>query len=282
MEKWRKCCYFCTSSGSRHFSWFQSKQPNASSFVEFFNGQNFRFDWRSWTKRYYLPKEKHSFHFWSQLVSCFCQIVLDHWENHQKFVVAIKWNPQGNLFATASYDHSVLIFGNNSSTKPKFDLLKTLHFNANPESIAFHPDSKSLLIAIRESNNLRVVNLENYEIEKFNMNSNLDDHVSFSALHLSFSKTGKYVLVSTDHHRILLYEMGCSSPLRIFYGATNDIYSQPRNCWHPSGKYVYSVRCHLWLLVDSFSAFLDFSRSQNLLLGCSRCQSGWEIVRTFL
>ena len=26
-----------------------------------------------------------------------------------------------------------------------------------------------------------------------------------------------------------------------FYGASNDEYSQPRHCWDPSGKYIYSV-----------------------------------------
>lgn len=75
------------------------------------------------------------------------------------------------------------------------------------------------------------------------MNAKGDDHVSFTALHMQFSPDGEYLLVNTDKDRLILYSMSSGSvPVRNFYGANNDIYSQPRCCWHLSGKYVYSVR----------------------------------------
>jgi len=73
------------------------------------------------------------------------------------------------------------------------------------------------------------------------MNSFGDNHVSFNAMFVSYSPDGKYLLVSTDRERLIMYRVGCSTPVRNFYGALNDTYSQPRHCWHPSGKYIYST-----------------------------------------
>ena len=42
------------------------------------------------------------------------------------------------------------------------------------------------------------------EVGRINMNARGDDHVSFSAAHLAL--TGKYLLVSTDGPRIIMYD----------------------------------------------------------------------------
>jgi hypothetical protein len=87
------------------------------------------------------------------------------------------------------------------------------------------------------------VDVKTLKETKFNMNATGDDHVSFSPLFISFNPVDDdYFLVSTDNDRLLMYKRGLSTPVRIFYGANNDAYSQPCNCWSNTGKYVYSVR----------------------------------------
>lgn len=73
------------------------------------------------------------------------------------------------------------------------------------------------------------------------MNARQDDHVSFSILHISFSEDEDYLLASTDRDRVIMYRYGQSTPVRNFYGASNDLFSQPRHAWHKSGHYVYST-----------------------------------------
>jgi hypothetical protein len=73
------------------------------------------------------------------------------------------------------------------------------------------------------------------------MNATLDDHVSFSAMSVAVGINNEYVLVATDRNRIIMYKEGISTPVRNFWGSVNDLYSQPVACFHPSGKYVYSV-----------------------------------------
>ena len=91
------------------------------------------------------------------------------------------------------------------------------------------------------------------------MNATLDEHVSFTALDVNFSPDGDYLLVSTDKSRMIMYRIESgSTPVRNFYGATNDGFSQPRNLWHPSGKYVYSVRA--FKIKEADYMCLDMSR----------------------
>jgi hypothetical protein len=97
------------------------------------------------------------------------------------------------------------------------------------------------------------------QITDINMNPNQDDWVSFTAMDLAISPDGTYLLVASgeremvalqtawwfsrccraDKSKLLLYKLGGSEQLRRFYGAENDMYSNPRCTWHPSGLYVY-------------------------------------------
>jgi hypothetical protein len=45
------------------------------------------------------------------------------------------------------------------------------------------------------------------ETGRANMNASGDDHVSFTASHLSLSPCGKYLLVSSDGARIIMYRV---------------------------------------------------------------------------
>ena len=58
-----------------------------------------------------------------------------------------------------------------------------------------------------------------------------------------------------------------------FYGASNDEYSQPRHCWDPSGKYVYSVSLGNYgrSLADVAYNFSSLQTSQD------KCIVVWEI-----
>ncbi len=165
-------------------------------------------------------------------------------------------------------------------------------------------DSKSLLVGVRDDNCLHCVDMNTFEQRPINMNANKDDHVSFTALQLTCTADGNYVLISTgiycicfahvntlslvlcsymiwcaDHDRLLLLHLASSQhvcaccsllffkfqinyfhQVRAFYGATNNVMSQPRHCFDISEKYVYSVLCSpaaycLFLKTDTFFNF---------------------------
>jgi COMPASS component SWD3 len=165
--------------------------------------------------------------------------VIQTFNDHKKYVVSVKWSPDGLSFATASHDHSVSFYRTANIDTP-FALLEQFHFNANPESIAFMKNG-TLVIGVRDDNYLYFVNPMTLAKEKFNMNAALDDHVSFTPMHISFGLDDEYFLVSTDKDRMIMYRVGSSTPVRNFWGAPNDGFSNPRNCWDPTGKYVYST-----------------------------------------
>ena len=88
-----------------------------------------------------------------------------------------------------------------------------------------------------------------------NMNERGDDHVSFNVLRLEISPSGKYILVSTDSHRLFVLGKSTKSEstvvLRNFYGHTADGMSTPRCVWSNDEKYVLSnaqkdCACYVW------------------------------------
>jgi len=171
------------------------------------------------------------------------QRVLQIFADHRKYVVCVRWNQDGKLFATASYDHFVSLYKLISSLEEEnpFVLVQQFPFSANVEAIVFS-GNETLVISVRGDNYLHSIDLTTMNKTKFNMNANHDDHVSFNAMDLSLSPLNNdYLLVSTDKNRMILYRMGNSTPVRNFWGAPNDTYSTPRNCFHRSGRYVYST-----------------------------------------
>jgi len=164
--------------------------------------------------------------------------VVQQFKQHNKYVVKAKWHPEGDMFATASYDKTVCIYKREGDS---FNLVKTLNFATNVEAISFSLDGSQLLIAAREDNNIYSINLDTFERTKYNMNANGDNHVSFSAMDITPTPDGKHYLVSTDKDRLILFKYGSSNHVRSYYGATNDMYSQPRHSISPSGQYVYST-----------------------------------------
>ncbi|CAG8527406.1 18916_t:CDS:2 [Dentiscutata erythropus] len=193
-------------------------------------------------------------------------------KDHNKSVVRAKFSPDGAMFFTASYDHTLNIYSLGSSSTPT-------------QSLCILPDSSYLIVGIRDSNYLHYVNLQNtkskpqyfhyFEITKHNMNANGDDWVSFTAMDIIASPNngGKYLLVATDDEngRIIMfktfnttnYDEGVTSSTLIQLANFYDIpspesspissspsipvatdfsrkFTNPRLLWHSSGKYFYA------------------------------------------
>eukprot|EP00795_Rhopilema_esculentum_P013939 gene13939-4894_t len=172
------------------------------------------------------------------------QIPLEHYKNHKKYVVRVKWSPSGRYFATASYDKSICIFRIKEEEASGFDLLKKLDHAGCVEAICFKKDTDVLIASVRDDNMLSIYDLakENInECDQLNMNAFGDDYVSFNAMDLNISPSGRYLLTSTDQQRIILFDINDGAQVANYYGVINDEYSQPRNCWHPSERYFYTT-----------------------------------------
>jgi WD40 repeat protein len=83
--------------------------------------------------------------------------VIQHSRDHSKYVVAVKWSPDGLLFATASHDHSVGLHKLNSETN-LFQLVDKIPFNTNAEAISFNK-SGVLCVGVRDDNYLHMLDL---------------------------------------------------------------------------------------------------------------------------
>ncbi|KJE94139.1 hypothetical protein CAOG_008825 [Capsaspora owczarzaki ATCC 30864] len=196
--------------------------------------------------------------------------VLQTFADHTKFVVRVQWSPNGEYFATASYDHHVGLYrrvqkvskpvedddDSDAEEEPapfKFERVGHFLFEGYAEALCFSPEGDELCMAARNDCFLHFVELTsgNYERSKMNMNALGDTHVSFTALDVSYSPFGKkYLLVCTDKNRLILYARETGEQLRHFYGTNNDEWSTPRHCWHPSGQYIFATsqdRCiYIW------------------------------------
>ncbi|KAL6058672.1 LisH domain-containing protein [Balamuthia mandrillaris] len=176
--------------------------------------------------------------------------VRQQFKEHSKYVVRVSWSPDGEHFATCSYDHSVAIYELEPEQRDSYVLKKRLNYPTNPEAIQFTPDGETLIVAVRDDNYLHYVNVHTFVDDPQNMNAQLDDHVSFSAMDLAISPDAKYILVATDKDRIIMFRLGSSQQLRNFYGNKNDGFSHPRVQWHPSGKYIYCTSQKSLLVYD--------------------------------
>eukprot|EP01091_Cochliopodium_minus_P017374 TRINITY_DN6792_c0_g1_i1.p1 TRINITY_DN6792_c0_g1~~TRINITY_DN6792_c0_g1_i1.p1 ORF type:complete len:384 (+),score=97.19 TRINITY_DN6792_c0_g1_i1:32-1183(+) len=162
---------------------------------------------------------------------------LQSFKDHNKYVVRCKWSDDGKYFATASYDKTVNLYG--VKENGEFELKHNYQFLNVIEAICFTVDSKQLVCGIRDDNHLYYLNLETQQRSKYNMNANGDNHVSFFAMDVVCSE--KYVLVTTNNDRTILFFLESEKQARNFYGQKNDIFSNPRSCWSLSEKYVYST-----------------------------------------
>jgi len=205
---------------------------------------------------------------------------------HQKYVVRLRWTPRG--LASASYDKTVALFRAEEGSAPQEARLreaKRWAFGAAVEALEVTGGGE-LVVAARDDNYLSYVDLAapGLPLRRVNMNANLDDHVSFTALDLRCSPSGAHLLVQTDKDRLIIMRTGTSLHVRNLYGASNDAFSQPRAVWHPSGKYIFGTsqdrRLYVWNVVSGevlytmaghaqFVRDLCFHPTEELLLTCS-------------
>lgn len=162
---------------------------------------------------------------------------------HTKYVIRVRWHPDGVHFATASYDQTASLCRavvDETTGEVRIERVQQYFFTANVEAVEFSPDGEHLLIAPRSDNYLSVATVADpTTVTRRNLNANKDDHVSFSVLDLAFSPDGQALLVQTDIQRIILLHYGTFAHLRNFYGAQNDQFSQPAAGWDPSSKFIF-------------------------------------------
>lgn len=164
-------------------------------------------------------------------------------QNHTKYVVQAQWAPSGKYFATASYDTTVCVYRETTDeAEEMYELLKTLTFKGAVESFAFQHHSDVFVVGVRNDYLLYCYTLESgspVKTREINMNALGDDFVSFTAMFCSFSPDDKYILLSTDKDRLILYGWNTGKQIANFYGGNSDTYGQPRHCWDQGGRYIY-------------------------------------------
>jgi COMPASS component SWD3 len=156
------------------------------------------------------------------------------WQSHSKFVIRVKWHPNGHIFATASHDATIIIWQLDDTHKNATEL-KRYEFKSNVEAIEFTKDGKKLIAAIRENAFLQYIDLDNWQIVLSNVNALGDDYVSFSVLELKLSPDGTALLASTDMSRAILFRQGTETQLQNFYGFDSDGFNQPRTTFDNQG-----------------------------------------------
>lgn len=159
------------------------------------------------------------------------------WTHHKKFVVHAKFAPDGSSFLSACYDHTLVLY--KAGPDPQsFSPLRTFEFDGNVEAACYSPDSKWVIVGVRDDNYLHYIDTATLEVIKFNMNANGDDIVSFTVMDLAVSPSGKHVLATTDHRsgRVILFKISSNTISRDYYGVPQDEFSTPKLCWHPSGR----------------------------------------------
>lgn len=149
--------------------------------------------------------------------------VLQDFGVHKKYVVRVKWSPCGKYFASSAYDKTCVLFGidgagelpkslESGEPAPAFKQLSTFHFRGCVESIVF--TDRELVIGSREDHMLHLVAIPSLERREINMNALGDTHISFTPMDLSVSPNGRYLLVSTDKDRLILYSLATGRVVR--------------------------------------------------------------------
>lgn len=213
---------------------------------------------------------------------------------HSKYVVRVCWAPDGEHFLSASWDGHVCVYTASPGRQHEagsgtccFQKLGALPFASAVQDVTFLPGSDRIVVALRGTNYLRIrkfPDLQDGE-ERVNMNQLGDDHISFTASHLSVSPNGKYLLVSTDGARILLLRISNWSHLSTqIYGLPLDNFHNPIALWHASGFYImasaaagqiYTFHVGSGKVVSKYKAheqnvrWIDYDPKRNLLLTCS-------------
>ena len=167
-----------------------------------------------------------------------------------RYVVAIKWNAQGTFLATASHDHTALLFSFNSKVEGKkewndiFTRVQRFCLESAVEDVVFvtrsNDKKESLVLAERSSVYLHIVDLISFDIKDMNVNERDDTHLSFSILSVVPSPDGSMFCLATDSDQLVVLDSNSGNQICSLVGHKCGQYAQPSVCWDPSGDYIYS------------------------------------------
>eukprot|EP01038_Epipyxis_sp_PR26KG_P006948 gene6948-9502_t len=164
--------------------------------------------------------------------------------DHSKYVISIKWNNDGTMLATASYDRTVHLYSRREDNS--LEKLRFLEFQTCPESIAFtspfinnNNEDNDLIIGLRDVSFLIYVNIHSFIQQEISLNeNNWDTHVSFTPLQLAVSPNSQYLLVSTDKDMIIIYKIKTNQRIRLLCGHICGQYSKPIAIWDPTSRFI--------------------------------------------
>jgi WD40 repeat protein len=151
--------------------------------------------------------------------------------SHSKYAHRVCVNDK--FVVSASHDHTVCIWDLQTEK-----LQKQLKLSATCEGLCFVGESK-LLVSVRESNLLRLVDLdalcEDTELVLLNLNVFGDNHVSFSVLDVAVFK--HLLAVVSDRDRVFVYWLAESSCRLVatLTGLSTDSLSSARCAFSPCG-----------------------------------------------
>lgn len=179
-----------------------------------------------------------------------------HLKDHAKYVVGVKWSPDGTLLATVSHDKSVNLYrvATTDAAVQAVEKVNTLRLSVTPESCCFAPAAGQtaealagalpcryeLVIALRDTNHLIYMDCETFKQRFVLLNENAwDTHVSITPLFLLTSPDLKCLLVATDKNMHFMTRLGESKRLKVYAGHNCGDYGKPRVSFDATGQYVY-------------------------------------------
>lgn len=183
-----------------------------------------------------------------------------HLKDHSKYVVGVRWSPDGRYLASVSHDKSVHLYRVvlKDGDLESIEKHNALRLAVTPESCFFarvpaheHEHEQEgevqeasrfeLVIALRDTNHLIYMDCETFAQRHVSLNENAwDTHVSITPLFLLPSPDMQCVLVATDKNMHFLTRLGKSKRLKVYAGHNCGDYGKPKVAFDATGQYIYS------------------------------------------
>jgi len=177
---------------------------------------------------------------------------------HSKYAHRVEWTASGRMAASASHDAFVRAFSCRQCSgapdagdlaSPVLEESWLVPFASTVEDIEPLKD-ELIVVASRSDHCLRILDLASkQETARVNMNAQGDSHVSFVAKHLARSPCARYLLVSTDGGRIIMFNTSSWKQMRNFYGVPFEQFGNPCAAFSPSQHYVIAAAAggNIWV-----------------------------------